>query len=127
MVSEILSFATKLPNFFVTFTNSTASGLSGRGGDGGISIDSCSYSLFNSFDERFRMCHGPENSSLHLDHLQRREIIPVIGRARAIGEDQALIAPIVCFAHGCMNTHICRDTGQDDVLDAQALQEQVEV
>ena len=50
-----------------------------------------------------------------------------VGCAAAIFEDQAFEAAVVGFAQGGVNANVGRDAGEDQVLDAQAMQQQFEI
>jgi hypothetical protein len=67
------------------------------------------------------------NAALHLDHLERRQVIGVVRRSAAILEQDAFEATIVRFAHGRVNADVGRDPGQDNVVDATRAQHQFEI
>ncbi len=73
------------------------------------------------FDDR------AEHAALHLHHLDRRQMIAVVGRAAAILEQQAFEAAIVALAHRRVHADVGGDAGQHDVLDAARAQDQFEV
>ena len=50
-----------------------------------------------------------------------------VGRAGAVGQDQALVAAVVGLAHGGVHADVGGDAGQDQVGDAAGAQHQVEV
>src|SRR5258706_48174 len=46
-------------------------------------------------DERLRIRHRAEDAALHLDHLDRRQMVAVIGRPAAILQHHAFIAAVI--------------------------------
>ena len=86
-----------------------------------------------------RGCHGSasmkaferadraEYAALHLDHLQRSQVIAVIGRGAAVFEQHAFEAAIVRLAHGGMDADVGRDPRKRDIVDSAGAQHQLEV
>ncbi len=65
---------------------------------------------------------GAEHAALHGDHLEGGQVVAGVGGAAAILQQQALEAAVVGVAHGRVHANVGRDAGQDQVLDAQAVQ-----
>ena len=70
---------------------------------------------------------GAEDAALHLDHLDRRQMVADVGRRAAVGDKQALVAQIVGVAHGGVHADVGGDAGQHDVADTGSLQHQLQV
>ena len=68
-----------------------------------------------------------ENATLHGDHLQRRQVVAVVGGRGAVRQQQAFEAAVVGVAHRGVDADVGRDAGQDQVLDAARAQHQFEV
>src|SRR6202044_2210158 len=68
-----------------------------------------------------------EPAALHLDHLQRRQVVAVIRRAATVFEQQALEAAIVGFAHRRMHADVGGDPGENEIVDAARAQDELEV
>src|SRR5947209_3798738 len=60
-------------------------------------------------DEGRRVRHRAEDAALHLDHLDRGEMVAVVGRAAAILQKHAFEATVVGLAHGGVDTDISGD------------------
>ena len=74
-----------------------------------------------------RLGDGPEDAALHRHHPQRCGVVGRVGRAGGVGENQALIAPVVGLAHRGVDTHVGGDAGQHQVRDLVGPEQQVEV
>ena len=74
-----------------------------------------------------RVGHRAEDAALHGDHLERGQMVPVVGRAGAVREQQTFVAAIVGVAHGRVDADVGRDAGERDVLDALAMEQQVQI
>jgi hypothetical protein len=48
--------------------------------------------------ECVRVCHGPKDAALHLDHVVGCNVIGRVGGSRAVCEQQALVPAHVCVA-----------------------------
>src|SRR3984957_3265471 len=70
------------------------------------------------FNKRLRAGARPEHAALHLDHLQRRQMIVVVRRGATIFEQKALKAAVVRLAHRRVHADVCRDTSKDKIVDA---------
>jgi hypothetical protein len=53
----------------------------------------------NRLDHGSRIGDGAEHAALHLDHLERRQMVALVGGARAVLQDKAFEAAIVGLAH----------------------------
>ena len=71
--------------------------------------------------------HRAEDAALHLDHLDRGEVVAVVGGAAAILEQQAFVAAVIGLAHGGVDADIGGDAGKDDVVDAALVEDQFEI
>src|SRR5882757_3497367 len=69
-------------------------------------------------DERLRIRHRAEDTALHLDHLDRGQMIAVVGRTAAILQHHAFIAAVIGLAHGGVDADIGSDAREHDVVDA---------
>src|SRR5882757_4592675 len=78
-------------------------------------------------DEGDRVRHRAEDAALHLDHLDRGQMIAVVGRPAAILQHHAFEAAVVGFAHGGVHAHIGGDAGEHDVFDAALIEDQLQV
>src|SRR2546423_8889178 len=67
-----------------------------------------------------------EDAALHGHHPQRRSVVAQLGAPGAVGQDQALVAPIVGLAHGGVHADIRGDAGQHDGGDAPGALHQIE-
>jgi hypothetical protein len=76
---------------------------------------------------RPRARHRAEHAALHRDHLDRGQVVAVVGGARAVLEQQALVAAVVALAHRGVDADVGGDPGEDEVLDAARPQDQLEV
>ena len=70
---------------------------------------------------------GAEDTALHGDHLQRGRVVSWIGRARAVGQQEALVPPVVRVPHRRVHADVGGDPGQDDVRNAADPEQQVQV
>ena len=70
---------------------------------------------------------GAEHAALHLDHVDRGEMVLDLGRAAAVREQQALVAAVVGVAHRRVHADVGGDAGEDDVADALRPQHEFEV
>ena len=52
---------------------------------------------------------GAEHAVLHLDHLERRLVVAEVGGAAAVGQQEALVAPVVGLAHGGVHADVGGD------------------
>ena len=71
--------------------------------------------------------HRAEHAALHLDHLDRGDVVAGVGGAAAVLQQQALEAAVVGLAHGRVHADVGGDAGEDDVVDAARAQDQLEV
>src|SRR5438445_358571 len=78
-------------------------------------------------DERLRIRHRAEDAALHLDHLDRRQVVAVVGRPAAILQHHAFIAAVIGLAHGGVHADIRGDAGQHDILDAALVEDQLQI
>ena len=81
----------------------------------------------NWLDEGCRIRHRAEHAALHLDHLDRCQMVAVVGGAAAILQHQAFEAAVVGLAHGGVDADIGGDAGEDDVFDAALVEDQFQV
>ena len=73
------------------------------------------------------MCHGAEHAALHGHHLERGEVVAVIGGAGAVLEQEALEAAVVRLAHRGVHAHVGRDAREDQMGDPLVAQHELEV
>jgi hypothetical protein len=60
---------------------------------------------------RVRRRDTTEDPALHGDHSQCRDVVAQLGSAGAVGQHQALVAPVVGLSHGGVHTDIGGDPG----------------
>src|SRR5262249_43787151 len=81
----------------------------------------------NPRDESVARGDGAEDAALHLHHLDRGEMIAVVGGAAAVFQQYAFEAAVVRLAHGGVHAHIGGDAGEHDVADAARAENQFEI
>eukprot|EP00404_Azadinium_spinosum_P040789 CAMPEP_0180691364 /NCGR_PEP_ID=MMETSP1038_2-20121128/197_1 /TAXON_ID=632150 /ORGANISM="Azadinium spinosum, Strain 3D9" /LENGTH=197 /DNA_ID=CAMNT_0022722353 /DNA_START=63 /DNA_END=656 /DNA_ORIENTATION=- len=60
-----------------------------------------------------------------LHRLQRGHIVAIVRRSRAVGEEQALVAQVICLAHRGAYTDVGGDTCEDQIPDAVLSEDQI--
>ena len=94
---------------------------------GCVAGDRCRRRSWQRLEEALRGRHRAEHAALHLDHVERGEMVLDLGRRAAIRQQQALVAAVVGVAHRGVHADVGGDAGEDDVADALRLQHQFEV
>lgn len=64
---------------------------------------------------------------LHQHHVAGRCVVGRVCRGCAVGQQQALVAPVVGISHGGVHTHIGGHPSQDDVPDAARVQDKLQI
>mmetsp|Transcript_51052 Transcript_51052/g.108458 ORF Transcript_51052/g.108458 Transcript_51052/m.108458 type:complete len:238 (-) Transcript_51052:5-718(-) len=64
---------------------------------------------------------------LHRDHLQRCQVVAVVGGACAIREHQAFVAAVVRLSHRGVNADVRGDATEDNVLDTLGAEDHVKI
>mmetsp|Transcript_27437 Transcript_27437/g.67718 ORF Transcript_27437/g.67718 Transcript_27437/m.67718 type:complete len:398 (-) Transcript_27437:29-1222(-) len=81
----------------------------------------------NGGNHLIRRREGSKNTTLHRDHLAGRVMIPLVGRAGSVREQQALVSHVVGVAHRRVHADVGRHAREDDVADAVGPQDEVKV
>ncbi len=78
------------------------------------------HSASSAVEQRRRRGDRAEHAALHRHHLQRGQVVAVVGGAGAVLEQQALVAAVVGVAHRGVHADVGGDAGEDEVGDARA-------
>ena len=70
---------------------------------------------------------GSEHPALHVHHLDRRRVVPRVGGAGAVFEQEALVPAVVSLAHRGVDADVGGDAAEDDTLDPTRAEDQVQV
>src|SRR5260370_22705747 len=79
------------------------------------------------FNQRLGVGDPAEDAALGLDHLQAHGLELWKVGSHAVFEHEAVIAPVVGFAHRGVDADFGRYAGDDELLDAAALKDCVEI